>query len=168
MDMSNIIFIDSRVVGFSAKPARIYALCFKDTGVILLDKEKPFTHLGVRDDVSKTVVVTDAPEYVQNWQMSFDAKEELEEVIAIYQMQNRSQKIELDQSLNRFNPSNILQVRKVDKGGIQQEFDSSQLDNGHVAVLLAVWASYKIALNYSAISPPVNSEADSTLLPFSF
>ncbi|WP_227539804.1 hypothetical protein [Acinetobacter sp. MB5] len=30
-------------------------------------------------------------------------------------------------------PSNILQVRKVDKNGLQQEFDSSSLDTGHVA-----------------------------------
>jgi len=64
---------------------------------------------------------------------------------------------------------NILQVRKIDKKGRQQEFDSSSLDNGHIAALLAIWASHKIVSAYAVTSNQVQDEADidPTMLPFS-
>ena len=71
-------------------------------------------------------------------------KEHLEEVISIYQARFRAKLIEIEPKLNQYNPKNVLEIRKVDKNGLQQEFDSSSLNNGHIAILLAVWASTKL------------------------
>lgn len=162
-----IIHIDSRVVGFSDTPMRMMATCFSDTGEIYLSGEAKFTINNDGIDVENTVIVTDSPEYVRCWQLSFDAKTDLEQVITLYQNQNRAGLILLDKSLERYNPRNVLQVRKLDKNGLQQEFDSSQVNNGHVAILLAVWASAKVAQHDSVYSPSAVSDVDHTLLPFS-
>ena len=52
---------------------------------------------------------------------------------------------------------------------MQQEFDSSSLNNGHIAALLAIWASHKIASAYGVMSNQVQNEGDidPTMLPFS-
>jgi glutathionyl-hydroquinone reductase len=93
-----------------------------------------FTALPVRpDQQADTIVVTDSPNLIQNWQLKFDAQQHLEEVIKVYQASFRAGLVEFEKSLERYNPMNILQVRKIDKNGLQQEFDSSSLDNGHIA-----------------------------------
>lgn len=167
--MSELVRIDSRVVGFASEPIRLLGLCFQETGELLIQKVEKFSTLGVTEEHRQnTIIVTDAPELIQNWQLSFDAKQDLETVISVYQMRMRSKLVEIERSLNRYNPSNILQVRKVDKNGLQQEFDSSSLDNGHVAVLLAVWASSQVAFNYSAFQAKSDPSAvDESMLPFS-
>lgn len=165
--MTDFIRIDSRVIGFGDEPIRILGLCVKETGELLIQKLDTFSTLPVLPELrDNTVVVTDAPEIVEDWQLSFDAKEHLEQAITIYQMRVRANLLEIEKSLSRFNPSHILQIRKIDKNGMQQEFDSTSLNNGHVAVLLAVWASSQIAINYSALEPKANPKIDDTLLPF--
>ena len=63
----------------------------------------------------------------------------------------------------------LKEVKEIDKKGMQQEFDSSSLDNGHIAALLAIWASHKIATAYGVMSNQVQEEddVDRTMLPFS-
>ncbi|MFZ0330838.1 MAG: hypothetical protein WAL54_06420 [Acinetobacter bohemicus] len=88
--------------------------------------------MAVPPDLRKNmVVVTDSPNLIKNWQLKFDAQH-LEEVIRIYQASYRGGLVEFENSITRYNPMNILQVRKIDKKGMQQEFDSSSLDNGHI------------------------------------
>ncbi|SDC28895.1 hypothetical protein [Acinetobacter boissieri] len=167
--MNDIVRIDARVVGFSPEPKRILSVCFRETGEILVQKEVAFSSNAVEKQYqANTIVVTDAPELIADWQMSFDAKTHLDQVISMYQLRMRSRRVEIENALRRYDPSNILQIRKIDKNGIQQEFDSSALDNGHLAVLLSVWASSEIALNYSCITPDTHMDIDTTLLPRSF
>ena len=77
--------------------------------------------------------MTDSPNLIKNWQLKFNAQQHLEEVIRIYQASYRGWLVEFENSIARYNPMNILQVREIDKKGMQQEFDSSSLDNGHIA-----------------------------------
>ncbi len=115
------------------------------------------------------MVVTDSPNLIKNWQLKFNAQQHLEEVIRIYQASYRCGLVEFENLITRYNPMNILQVRKIDKKGMQQEFDSSSLDNGHIAALLAIWASHKIATAYGVMSNQVQKEddIDRAMLPFS-
>lgn len=162
----NVILIDSRVVGFNEKPCRILSACFKQTGEILVKKEAEFsTFPPSKINKAQSIIVTDAPELIRDWHIAFDAKADLENVIGIYQLQKRAGLVRVEQSVSRYEPSNILQVRKVDKKGILQEFDSTSLMNGHIAVLLSVWASYQILLNYQCLSPNDDEDVDTTLLP---
>lgn len=162
-----ILYIDSRVVGFSDQPMRIIGACFTATGLIHIEKEQSFSVENVppdqRDD---TFIVTDSPEYVQTWQLSFNTYEHLEQAITIFQQRNRASLVSIADSMKRYNPSHILQIRKIDKNGMQQEFDTSSLNNGHIAVLLAVWASAQISQSASVHSDHPD-DVDHTLLPFS-
>ena len=82
----------------------------------LLFKTAVYSNLPVPSDLrDQTVVVTDSPDQVQNWQLSFNAKEHLEEVISIYQARFRAKLIEIEPKLNQYNPKNVLEIRKVDK-----------------------------------------------------
>lgn len=168
--MTEIIKIDARVTGFSNDQMRLISLCFPETGEILVQKIEIFTTLPVRpDQQADTIVVTDSPNLIQNWQLKFDPKEHLEEVIKVYQASFRGGLVEFESSLERFNPLNILQVRKIDKNGLQQEFDSGALDNGHIAALISIWASNKIAVSHTVTSKEEVKEEyiDRTMLPFS-
>ncbi len=168
--MTEIIKIDARVTGFSNDQMRLISLCFPETGEILVQKIEIFTTLPVRpDQQADTIVVTDSPNLIQNWQLKFDLKEHLEEVIKVYQASFRGGLVEFETSLERFNPLNILQVRKIDKNGLQQEFDSSALDNGHIAALISIWASNKIAVSHAVTCKEEVKEEyiDRTMLPFS-
>lgn len=81
--MSGIIRIDSRVAGFSDQPIRLIGAAFADTGELVIQKTAVYSNLPVPSDLrDQTVVVTDSPDQVQNWQLSFNAKEHLEEVIS--------------------------------------------------------------------------------------
>ncbi|HHP8003991.1 TPA: hypothetical protein ACSIRO_003798, partial [Acinetobacter baumannii] len=114
--MSGIIRIDSRVAGFSDQPIRLIGAAFADTGELVIQKTAVYSNLPVPSDLSdQTVVVTDSPDQVQNWQLSFNAKEHLEEVISIYQARFRAKLIEIEPKLNQYNPKNVLEIRKVDK-----------------------------------------------------
>lgn len=168
--MTEIIKIDARVTGFSNDQVRLISLCFPDSGEILVQKIDIFTTLPVRpDQQADTIVVTDSPNLIQNWQLKFDPKEHLEEVIRVYQSSFRGGLVEFETSLERYNPMNILQVRKIDKNGLQQEFDSSSLDNGHIAALISIWASNRISVSHAVTSKEEVKEEyiDRTMLPFS-
>ncbi|WOE40067.1 hypothetical protein [Acinetobacter chinensis] len=167
--MSNMIKIDSRVTGFSESPVRLIGMCFADSGQILLDRIEIFTGLPVTVEKDTTIVVTDTPELVQNWQMRFEPAKHLKQVIEIYQSAYRAGLVEFDQKLKRYNPINVLQVRKIDKNGLQQEFDSSSLNNGHIAALIAIWASHRIAKSTAVCAPTQfeDSVIDKSMLPFS-
>lgn len=168
--MTEIIKIDARVTGFSTDKIRLISLCFADSGQILVQKTEIFTALPVRpDQQADTIVVTDSPNLIQNWQLKFDAQQHLEEVIKVYQASFRAGLVEFEKSLERYNPMNILQVRKIDKNGLQQEFDSSSLDNGHIAALISIWASHKIAISHAVTSKEEVQEEyiDRSMLPFS-
>ena len=165
-----IIKIDARVTGFSNDQTRLISLCFPETGEIIVQKIELFTTLPVRaDQQADTIVVTDSPNLIQNWQLKFDAKEHLEEVIRVYLASYRAELVEFETSLERYNPMNILQVRKIDKNGPQQEFDSSSLNNGHIAALISIWSTHKISVAHAVTSRETIKEEyiDKTMLPFS-
>lgn len=162
------VVIDVRVLGFGEKPCRILSACSVGSGLVSVLKEGKWT----LDDVlpknkDNTVVVTDATEIIPNWHLSFNAKDQLEDVINLYQLRSRAKLIKIDPTLTKYSPDNVLQIRKVDKNGLQQEFDSSMLNNGHVAVLLSVWAGFRIAQTNSMNEEDEPNTIDSSMMPFS-
>ncbi|ENV14239.1 hypothetical protein F965_00482 [Acinetobacter schindleri NIPH 900] len=168
--MSEIIRIDARILSFADEPMRVLSVCFADTGDVLVQKVEAFTTKPVsKEHASDTIIITDAPQIIEGWDIAFDQRHQLEEAISIFQMRKRAGMLEIDPSMRRYDPTQVLQVRKVDKNGMQTEFDSSSLTNGHGAVLLSVWASQRIALAHS-ISPMEKTETDNfdmTMMPFS-
>lgn len=159
------ITIDARVSGYAESPIGIVGVCLPKTGQILLKKINRFEHKVVYNE--NTIVVTDTPQMVDNWQLAFIEKEHLDEVIRTYQMRAKNGLIRLEKELERFNPSTVIAVRKIDKNGTVQELNSDSLSNGHIAVLLAVWASAKASVAHSCMKAPNEEKTESNLLtPF--
>ena len=159
------ITIDARVSGYAESPIGIVGVCLPETGQILLKKIHRFEHKVIYDE--NTIVVTDTPQMVDNWQLAFREKEHLDEVIRTYQMRSKNGLIRLEKELERFNPSTVIAVRKIDKNGTVQELNSDSLSNGHIAVLLAVWASAKASVAHSSLKAPNEEKTESNLLtPF--
>ena len=161
------ITIDSRVSGYNDKPIRLLGICLPKTGQLLLKKEMPYiTQVSYDAD---TVIVTDSPQIVEHWQLAFYEKQHLDEAIRTYQMRFKNGLVRLESSLERYNPQAVIATRKVDKNGTVSELDSGSLSNGHIAVLLAVWASAKSSALH-VLTNPTDKPSDNGgfLMPFSF
>lgn len=159
------VMIDTRILGFGENPCRIISVCDVKSGLVIISKEATWSTGNIKKNKENTVIVTDAMDIVSNWHLGFNPKEDLADVISIYQLRNRAKLLQIKPELTKYAPDNALQIRKVDKSGLQQEFDSSVLNNGHVAVLLSVWAGFKISQSNS-----LNAEVeqiDQSMMPFS-
>jgi hypothetical protein len=63
------IKIDSRVSGYRGQPMRVMGVCDTDKGTILIAKIEPYTTIVEKND--QTVVVTDTPDHIKNWQLGY-------------------------------------------------------------------------------------------------
>lgn len=136
------IKIDSRVSGYRGSAIRILALSDQQTGAVFVAKQLDASSVG-KNPGDDTVVVTDSPGTTQNWGLAYDERQHMLEVIKTYFELQRSGRIKIADALLRFNPESIIQTRKIDERGAVFEFDSQSTENGHVAVMLAVWAAKK-------------------------
>ena len=171
--MSQIIRIDARVLGFEGSQVRILSVCDVESGLIMIEKVVDWSDEPVAEKFrDTTVIVTDAPNLIKNWHLSFSAQDHLEQVIQVYVLKKKASQVKLSGNMARYNPDNVLQTRKVDKNGAAQEFDSEQLNNGHIAIMLSVWASDKIhvshkTMNMDATKKEIENHVDQSMLPFS-
>lgn len=163
-----IIKIDSRVSSYRGQPTRVLGLCDTDKGTILVVKMEDYT-TEVKPDKS-TVVVTDSPDHIKNWQLSYDERRDMLDVVkSFFSIKNAGM---LKVNEQRLDPTGILEMRKIDERGSVWEFNSSQTNNGHVATLLLVWAGVK-AIRGRLLSEQVeeatqdDSEFDDPSMPFS-
>lgn len=135
------IIIHSMVSGYRGGPVKLLSMCDPVTGAVLVRKQLDYASASKSGD--DTIVVTDSPSSVKNWGLSYDERLHMLEVIKAYFELQRSGRIKIDSALLRFNPDAIIQTRKIDERGAVFEFDSQSTENGHVAVMLAVWAAKK-------------------------
>lgn len=163
------IKIDSRVSGYRGQPVRVMGVCDTDKGTILIAKIEPYTTIVEKND--QTVVVTDTPDHIKNWQLAYDERRDMLEVIkSFFSLKNAGKLKVKDQMLD---PSGILEMRKIDERGSVWEFNSDQTNNGHVAALLIVWAGVK-AIRGRAMADQFDNEStdqddddDDPSMPFS-
>lgn len=147
-----VIKLDARVSGYKGEPVRIIGLCDINTGSVLVSKTAPYNSTEKPDE--NTVIVTDSPETIRNWQLAYDERQHMLEVIKTYGENKRSGRVKLDNALLRYSPDAVVQTRKIGEGGAVYEFDSQATENGHVAVMLMVWAA----------SRAIRAESQSSLL----
>lgn len=138
MAEQKIVKIDARAAGYDGQAVRVMAVTMVDTGKILLAKlanwQEPTQKL---DD---TVVVTDTPSVFLHWSMAFDEREHIKEVLKTYLEVKRSGLLKIDDTLRMYDPSEVIQTSHMDERGQLLAFDTG-ITNGHVAVLLAIWAA---------------------------
>lgn len=165
-DRPSIVKIDARVSSYEGAPIRVVAVCFPASGRIKIQKIANYAEPAKREN--DTVLVTDSPTHFDSWQLAFYEKVHLDEAMKTYFEIARGGKLRMESDINKFDPAQVLQIKKMDKGGVVHEFDSSAVNNGHMAVLLAVWASAKASMGYLISSDPVAiaDDDDDPMMPF--
>lgn len=135
----NLITIDARAASYDGEAVRILAVTSADSGKILVAKEGDWREQPTAKE--NTIVVTDTPNAFGHWGLAFDEKEQMATVMKAYKAANAAGLLSLDDSLARYDPKNVIQTRKFDERGRALDFDSMGMNNGHIAVLLAIWAA---------------------------
>ena len=159
--MSNKIKIDARAAGYEGEPVRIMAVTIVDSGKILIAKKADWREKTTPiDDV---VVVTDTPQVFDHWSMAFYESENIKDLLKTYLEVKRSGLLAIDDSMRMYNPDEIVQMSKLDERGQVLEFDTN-VTNGHVAVLLAIWGARQSYAG-NIITERVNNEADNLFKP---
>lgn len=168
----NIVFIDARSAGYDGEPARIMAVTDANTGMVNIKVERAWREQPVAAD--NTIVVTDTPQMFNHWGLSFNEREQMQSVMASYKAVTATGLLKLDDSLQRYNPAQVIQTRKIDDKGRALDFDSMGMNNGHIAVLLAVWAARMVYGGYAITKEPDEAnndddddDDDDDMLPFS-
>ena len=91
----------------------------------------------------------------------------------MYKSAQASNLLIIDDALMRYVPKGVIQTRKVDDRWRVLDFDSMGINNGHIAILLAVWAARKAHGGYVITRPDTHQagnelEDDSyAMMPFS-
>lgn len=164
--MSQIVIIDSRVSGYDGKPVRVKCSAMPADGMIKVQKLADFDEPVGNDE--HTMLVTDSPDYFPRWQLAFYEERHIKEVVRIYFQKLNNDLIMIESELEKFDPKNILELRKIDKIGSQYEFESSSVSNGHMAVLLAVWACAKVSHGYMLThQDEADPDEDDPMMPYS-
>lgn len=136
----NVCYIDSRAATFGGDSVRLIAATIVSTGQIKISDMAEWGAKVVPKP--STLVVTDTPQVFSHWGLAFDQFSNMGEVLAAYKMADAANLVKLDAKLERFNIDRIIQTLKVDERGAKLDIDS-QMQNGHLAVLMAVWAARK-------------------------
>lgn len=167
----NIVIIDARSAGYDGEPARIMAVTDANSGMINIKVERAWREQPVPAD--NTIVVTDTPQVFNHWGLSFNEREQMQSVMASYKAVTAAGLLKLDDTLQRYNPAQVIQTRKIDDRGRALDFDSMGMNNGHIAVLLAVWAARMVYGGYAITKEPEEADNDDNdgddddMLPFS-
>ena len=166
----NIVIIDARSAGYDGEPARIMAVTDANTGMVNIKVERAWREQPVAAD--NTIVVTDTPKMFNHWGLAFNEREQMQSVLAAYKAITAMGLLKLDDTLQRYNPAQVIQTRKIDDRGRALDFDSMGMNNGHIAVLLAVWAARMAYGGYSITKEPEEQHSDDgddgdDMLPFS-
>lgn len=134
-----MIRLDARVTGYRGDAVRLLGVCDSATGAVLVAKQGEFLTSGRAGE--DTVIVTDSPATIRDWDLSYDERQNMPEVIRVYGEAKRAGRLRIQDALMRWNPETVLQQRKIDERGTAWEFDSQATENGHVAIMLIVWAA---------------------------
>lgn len=168
--MSNTLILDIRVNGYRGQPTRLVATLNTDNGLLYVSGEKPYNQpkkehslldlIKVKSREQRTVIVTNSPDVFDKWDLLFKEDEHMQEIVRAYQMRTANKLLKIDPSvMGKFNPENVLQHRKLDvKLGSVWDM-STEVENGHVCILLACWAAMRSMVNHS-FAHQINNEAE--------
>ena len=117
---------------------RVLAVTMADSGKIQIAKLAKWGEPVKKKD--NVVVVTDTPAIFSHWSQAFREEEHMKDLIRTYLECRRSGLVRIDDAIKMFDPMDVVQTAKMDERGQAQEFDES-ITNGHMAVLLAIWAA---------------------------
>lgn len=166
MDKSNVVLIDARAAGYQGDAVRVLAVTMADSGKIQIAKLAKWGEPVKKKD--NVVVVTDTPTVFSHWSQAFREEEHMKDLIRTYLECRRSGLVRIDDAIKMFDPMDVVQAAKMDERGQVQEFDES-ITNGHMAVLLAIWAARRAYGGYvlTEVSESDEQYDGDDMMPFS-
>lgn len=87
-------------------------------------------------------------------------------MLQIFLEVKRSNLLVINDDIRMYNPSDFLQTKKVGETGQELEFDTS-INNGHIAIVLAVWGAYMARQGFMLTHEQATDDGDDWLVPFS-
>ena len=163
--MNNIVIVDSRCAGYQGEPIRVIAVTMADSGEILVEKQANWHEPVVKND--NVVVVTDTPNQFNNWSLCFRERENIRALLDAFFDVSRSGLLQISDDMRMYDPRDVLQSKKMSETGQDYEFDTN-VSNGHMAVLMAIWGA-RLAYGGFMLTHDVVSDddSDSDFMPFS-
>lgn len=176
--MRNKIVLDIRIYQ-DTPPIRVVGVVDAQSGHVLFSKSEILRdsnkdiifNIKVKNR-DNTIVATDSPDLVDNWDLSFNINQDLEQAILNYRKLIREQKLFLDQGVDKYSPDRVIEQRELNqKRGVIEDIDDMTLNSGHIAILVGATASAKAqqgAIMAGIDDDADDTEIDETMLPMSF
>lgn len=181
--MNQQMFIDCRVSGSNGDPCRIIAVVDTQNDQLVIAKvlnyiPSPDPYKGktalqiaqIKDVEKNSIVVVDNSNAFKKWDMHFDQVLHLDEAVRNYYSLSRNKSLILGKEVQIYDPSTIIEIRKMDMRGNVYELNSDEVNNGHIAILVACWSAVKMRNSISVVeadSQPTQHDIDTFSVPFS-
>lgn len=133
------------VQGYQGEMLCVYAAMDEQTGYMLIGKADKFDpNMNFAPDLAILTNVAVLP----TWTMFFK-EEQLKDAIDAYHTLMSNELLDIDPSMQRYDPVSAIQVNGIKESGIEYRFSES-VSNGHVAVLMcALFAEKQRKINSS-------------------
>lgn len=164
----NVLFLDVRVNNYKGEAKRIVAVCDTSNGLLYISDEKKYRTVDEKpvtpeqkEIAAKTLVVTDSPKIVQQWNLAFDEKVHLAEAVQAYQEKSSNYLLQLAESVQgRFDLRDSLQIRKLELSAGQVWELHPDIDNGKMCTLLACWAAARGLSSYNVADQMLQDDSE--------
>lgn len=161
----SLIYIDVRISMYLDEPARVLAICDMQNDTLKIAKYleykppkniyagKTDEQIAMMKEIKKsTIIVVDNPHDFRNWNLQFIEKEHLDEAVRAYFQLDVSKALHVGQDLTTYTPKNVIQTKKLDMSGNVYELNSDEVNNKHMAFLVACWAAHRSRRSYVAMT----------------
>lgn len=177
------MFIDCRVSGSTGDAVRIIAVVDNQNDQVTIAKILPYTPSPdpykdktpeqikqIKEIERNSIIVVDNGSAFKKWDICFNQVEHLDEAVKSYYALSRNKSLILGTPVQVFDPSMVIEIRKMDMRGNVYELNSDEVNNGHIAILVACWASIRMRGSVSVVeadSEPTQRDIDTFSVPFS-
>lgn len=148
--MSDPLRIRAIVQGYQGDMLCVYAAMDEASGLLLLDRAEKFD--DAMEFTPDLTILTNIP-LLPTWTMFFK-EEQLKQAIDAYHTLKSNDLLELESGMQRYDPVGAIQVNGMKESGVEYRF--TELNNGHVAVLICALFSEKQRNIRASLSAQVN------------
>lgn len=177
------MYIDCRISGSMGDAVRMMVVVDNQNDTVTMSKVLSYTpspepyknktagQIAMMKEIERnSIIVVDNNNAFKKWDLHFNQELHLDEAVKSYYAMVRNKSLVLGEEVKVFDPLTIIEVRKMDMRGNVYELNSDEVSNGHIAVLVACWASVRmrgIANAVEADSEPTQHDIDTFNVPFS-
>lgn len=181
--MKQQMFIDCRISGGMGDAVRIIVVVDNQNDNVVISQILPYMpspnpyrgktagQIAMMKEVERnSIIVVDNSSAFKKWDICFNQVEHLDEAVKSYYALSRNKSLILGEAVSIYDPSMVIEIRKMDMRGNVYELNSDEVNNGHIAVLVACWSAVKMRGSVSVVESddePTQHDIDTFSVPFS-